>query len=121
MSIDWIGAVLIALAVPEVYVAYRYVRAARQKPRIDFLTASAIRETTSAIGGVLLATVGLSVLWRALTGSLLLGAGVGILFLLAAMLLFSVGALAKLLYIRRWDRRDAARREGHPLRRRDDR
>jgi hypothetical protein len=115
LSIDWIGAVLIALAPIEVYVAYRYVRAARERPPIDFLTASALRETTSAIGGVLLAVIGLSSVWRAITGHLLLPPGFGLLLLVAAMLLFSVGAFAKLVYIRRWDRQDRTsrlRREG---------
>lgn len=107
---DWVGLVLIALAPIEVYVAFRYVRAASIQPHIDFLTVAAVSETLRAIGGVLLAAIGLNVLWRVLFGHLLLEQGMGILLLLAAMLLFSVGALAKLAYIRRWDAEDRRRR-----------
>jgi len=106
VNLDWIGALLLALAPIEVYVAYRYVRAASKRPYIDFLTASAAREMMSALGGVFLALIGVNVLHRALFGELLFVPGLSIVLLLAAMLLFSAGAIVKLAYIRRWDAED---------------
>ena len=104
MNVDLLGAVIIALAPVSLYVAVRYVRAAVQRPHIDFLTTSAVREALVAAAMLLFAIVGLNVLWRGLTSFLLLPAGWAVILIAIGVLLIAIGSLIKLIALIRWDR-----------------
>lgn len=101
---DWVGAVILAVVPIAVYVAWRYVRAAMERPHIDFLSTSAVREATVAGAMVLLGVIGANVLYRGMTGSLFLPPGVAVGLLALAVLLIAAGSVIKFVALLRWDR-----------------
>jgi hypothetical protein len=102
LVLDVLATLYITFAAIDAYVFYRLYRPARVKPHIDALTATMIVSGTITVGGIIGAVLGLSSIWRHLTGFALLPTPVTLILLVVALGAPSAGSVYMWRQLRKW-------------------